>query len=97
LVLKDRDKAKAEHIQDRLNQVKDNWAFLVEEHTTSKRQGLYRRLYADITDLLRVIPTIRSAANTGATSPMAARAGRRSSSPSPRTTRRYGRSGSWRT
>ncbi len=56
LVLKDRDKAKVEHIQDRLNQVKDNWAFLVEEHTTSKRQGLYRRLYADITDLLRVDP-----------------------------------------
>jgi hypothetical protein len=56
LVLKDRDKAKVEHIQDRLNQVKDNWAFLVEEHTTSKRQGLYRRLYADISDLLRVDP-----------------------------------------
>lgn len=56
LVLKDRDKAKVEHIQDRLNQVKDNWAFLVEEHTTSKRQGLYRRLYAEITDLLRVDP-----------------------------------------
>lgn len=56
LVLKDRDKAKVEHIADRLNQVKDNWAFLVEEHTTSKRQGLYRRLYADITDLLRVDP-----------------------------------------
>lgn len=56
LVLKDRDKAKAEHVADRLNQVKDNWAFLVEEHTTSKRQGLYRRLYADISDLLRVDP-----------------------------------------
>jgi len=56
LVLKDRDKAKVEHIADRLNQVKDNWAFLVEEHTTSKRQGLYRRLYADITDLLKVDP-----------------------------------------
>ncbi|MDR6627044.1 hypothetical protein J2728_003371 [Caulobacter segnis] len=56
LVLKARDKAKVEHIQDRLNQVKDNWAFLVEEHTTSKRQGLYRRLYADISDLLRVDP-----------------------------------------
>lgn len=56
LVLKDRDKAKVEHIADRLNQVKDNWAFLVEEHTTSKRQGLYRRLYADISDLLKVDP-----------------------------------------
>lgn len=56
LVFKDRDKAKAEHVADRLNQVKDNWAFLVEEHTTSKRQGLYRRLYADISDLLKVDP-----------------------------------------
>ncbi len=56
LVLKDREAAKAEHIADRLNQVKDNWAFLVEEHTTSKRQGLYRRLYADISDLLKVDP-----------------------------------------
>lgn len=56
LVLKDRDVAKVEHVTDRLNQVKDNWAFLVEEHTTSKRQGLYRRLYADISDLLKVDP-----------------------------------------
>ncbi len=56
LVFKDRDLAKAEHVADRLNQVKDNWAFLVEEHTTSKRQGLYRRLYADISDLLKVDP-----------------------------------------
>jgi hypothetical protein len=56
LVLKDREAAKAEHVADRLNQVKDNWAFLVEEHTTSKRQGLYRRLYADISDLLKVDP-----------------------------------------
>ncbi|MBI1682444.1 LamG domain-containing protein [Caulobacter hibisci] len=56
LVLKAREDAKAEHVADRFNQVKDNWAFLVEEHTTSKRQGLYRRLYADISDLLRVDP-----------------------------------------
>lgn len=56
LVFKDRDLAKAEHVADRLNQVRDNWAFLVEEHTTSKRQGLYRRLYADISDLLKVDP-----------------------------------------
>lgn len=56
LVFKDRDAAKAEHVADRFNQVRDNWAFLVEEHTTSKRQGLYRRLNADISDLLRVDP-----------------------------------------
>ena len=56
LVFKDRDAAKTEHVADRFNQVRDNWAFLVEEHTTSKRQGLYRRLDADISDLLRIDP-----------------------------------------
>jgi hypothetical protein len=56
MVFKDRNAAMAEHVADRFNQVKDNWAFLVEEHTASKRAGLYRRLYGDITDLLRVDP-----------------------------------------
>ena len=56
LVFKDREAAKAEHITDRFNQVKDNWGFLVEEHTASKREALYSRLYADISDLLRVDP-----------------------------------------
>jgi hypothetical protein len=56
LVFKPRDEAKAEHVADRFNQVKDNWGFLVEEHTASKREALYRRLYGDMTDLLRVDP-----------------------------------------
>ncbi|WP_404478287.1 LamG-like jellyroll fold domain-containing protein [Novosphingobium sp. BL-52-GroH] len=56
LVFKDRAQAKIEHVADRFNQVKDNWAFLVEEHTASKRAALYRRLHGDITDLLRVDP-----------------------------------------
>ncbi len=56
LVFKDRAAALPEHIADRFNQVKDNWGFLVEEHTSSKRAGLYRRLYADVSDLLRVDP-----------------------------------------
>jgi len=56
LVFKDREVAKVEHIADRFNQVKDNWGFLVEEHTASKREALYRRLYAEISDLLRVDP-----------------------------------------
>ncbi len=56
LVFKPRDRAKAEHVADRFNQVRDNWGFLVEEHTASKREGLYQRLFADITDLLRVDP-----------------------------------------
>jgi len=56
LLFKPRNQARAEHIADRFNQVKDNWGFLVEEHTTSKRQRLYARLDADINDLLRVDP-----------------------------------------
>ena len=56
LVFKPRAQALAEHVADRLNQVKDNWGFLVEEHTTSKRQRLYARLARDIHDLLRVDP-----------------------------------------
>ncbi|KAF1691288.1 LamG-like jellyroll fold domain-containing protein [Pseudoxanthomonas koreensis] len=56
LVFKDRAEAKKQHLADRFNQVRDNWGFLVEEHTTSKRQRLYARVYADLSDLLRVDP-----------------------------------------
>ncbi|MEG3147990.1 LamG-like jellyroll fold domain-containing protein [Sphingomonas sp. RT2P30] len=56
LVFKPRDAALGEHVADRFNQVKDNWGFLVEEHTASKRAALYARVHADITDLLRVDP-----------------------------------------
>jgi hypothetical protein len=56
LIFKDRDQAKIEHIADRFNQVKDNWGYLVEEHTSTKREALYRRVLADITDLLAVDP-----------------------------------------
>ncbi|MBW8815997.1 MAG: LamG domain-containing protein [Caulobacterales bacterium] len=61
LVFKDRAAGAVEHVADRLNQVKDNWGFLVEEHTASKREGLFQRLTADITDLLRVDPENRIA------------------------------------
>ncbi|WP_337244506.1 LamG-like jellyroll fold domain-containing protein [Luteimonas sp. gir] len=56
MVYKPRAEALVEHVADRFNQVRDNWGFLVEEHTTSKRQRLYARAYADISDLLRVDP-----------------------------------------
>ncbi len=56
LVFKPRAEALREHVADRFAQVKDNWGFLVEEHTASKRAGLYQRLFADISDLLRVDP-----------------------------------------
>jgi hypothetical protein len=59
LIFKPRAEAKKEHVADRFNQVKDNWGFLVEEHTASKREALYRRLYGDISDLLRVDPDNR--------------------------------------
>jgi hypothetical protein len=61
LVFKDRAAGAVEHIADRLNQVKDNWGFLVEEHTASKREGLFQRLTADMADLLRVDPDNRIA------------------------------------
>ncbi len=56
LVFKPRAQALAEHTADRFNQARDNWGFLVEEHTTSRRQLLYRRLERDMHDLLRVDP-----------------------------------------
>lgn len=56
LVFKPRAQALVEHTTDRFNQVRDNWGFLVEEHTTSQRQQLYRRAHRDISDLLRVDP-----------------------------------------
>lgn len=56
LIFKPRAEAIAEHTADRFNQVRDNWGFLVEEHTTSQRQQLYRRVHRDISDLLRVDP-----------------------------------------
>jgi hypothetical protein len=56
LVFKDRQAGLSEHIADRLNQVKDNWGYLVEEHTASKRESLYDRVVTDATDLLRVDP-----------------------------------------
>ncbi|WP_372782821.1 LamG-like jellyroll fold domain-containing protein [Phenylobacterium sp.] len=59
LVFKDRAAGLPEHVADRLNQVKDNWGFLVEEHTASKRESLYARVVADATDLLRVDPDNR--------------------------------------
>jgi hypothetical protein len=61
LVFKDRAAGAAEHVADRFNQMKDNWGFLVEEHTASKREALFARLVADATDLFRVDPTNRTA------------------------------------
>ena len=56
LKFKPRGAALAEHVADRLAQARDNLAFLVEEHTVSRRLARYERLEAELGDLLRVDP-----------------------------------------
>ncbi len=56
LIFKDRAQAAIEHVHDRLEQVRDNYGFIVEEHPTSPRLPLVQRLDRDLTDLLRVDP-----------------------------------------
>jgi hypothetical protein len=56
LRFKPRAQALPEHIADRFAQMRDNMAFLVEEHTNTKRLARYDRLDRDLTDLLRVDP-----------------------------------------
>jgi hypothetical protein len=56
LVFKPRKDALPEHIADRLTQVKDNYANMVEEAVGSERLNTWNRFYGDITDLLRVDP-----------------------------------------
>jgi hypothetical protein len=56
LRFKPRAQALPEHVADRFAQMRDNMAFLVEEHTNTKRLARYDRLDRDLTDLLRVDP-----------------------------------------
>ena len=56
LVFKSRQDARAEHERDRFEQIRDNYGFIVEERQSNRDLGLYKRFYADLTDLLRVNP-----------------------------------------
>ena len=56
LVFKEYDLAKEEHITDRFNQVRDNYAILCEESTSSRRYLKFRRFENDLNDLLKVDP-----------------------------------------
>lgn len=56
LVFKDYEAARAEHIADRFTQVRDAYAMLCEENTTSRRLSKYRQIEADLNDLLKVDP-----------------------------------------
>jgi hypothetical protein len=57
LIFKPFEEAVPEHVADRLTQVRDNYANIVEESVNSNRLNIYNRYEADITDLLRVDPT----------------------------------------
>ncbi len=57
LVFKPWDAALPEHVADRLTQVRDNYANLVEESVASRKLNIFNRIDADATDLLRVDPT----------------------------------------
>lgn len=56
LVFKSYKDALPEHIADRLTQVRDEYANMVEEGVNSRRLNLFNRFDGDITDLLRVDP-----------------------------------------
>lgn len=56
LVFKPRAQALPEHIADRWAEVRDNLAWLVEEHTNTRRLSRFARLEADFTDLFRADP-----------------------------------------
>jgi len=56
LIFKPYKEALPEHISDRLTQVRDNYANLVEESVNSRKLNIYNRFDADISDLLRVDP-----------------------------------------
>jgi hypothetical protein len=56
LIFKPWKDAVPEHTLDRLTQVRDNYANLVEENVGSRQLNIFNRFDADITDLLRVDP-----------------------------------------
>jgi hypothetical protein len=59
LVFKPRAAALAEHIADRLAQIRDNVAFIVEEHTNDKRLARYDRLDREFASLFAADPDNR--------------------------------------
>ncbi|MDC7684526.1 LamG domain-containing protein [Asticcacaulis sp. BYS171W] len=56
LVFKPASEAKAEHVADRMEQARDNFAFFVEEQPNIRAYPLWTRFERDITDVLRVDP-----------------------------------------
>lgn len=61
LIWKTATEAKAEHIADRMLQVKDNYANLVEENPSNEHFNMFNRFKADLDDLLDIDPENRLA------------------------------------
>ncbi len=57
LVFKPRKEAIPEQVADRLTEVKDNYANMVEEAVSSERLNTWNRFFGDISDLLSVDPS----------------------------------------
>lgn len=56
LIFKPRDKALPEHIADRFAEMRDNFAFFVEEHTSNRIFARFERFTREIADLFRADP-----------------------------------------
>jgi hypothetical protein len=56
LKFKPRKDAAVEHVADRFAEARDNLAFMVEEHTNTKRLARFARFDAELLDLLKVDP-----------------------------------------
>jgi hypothetical protein len=56
LIFKPYKEAAKEHIADRFAQVRDSYAWMVEEHTNSTKLNIYNKFSDEIDDLLRVAP-----------------------------------------
>ncbi|TFW31725.1 LamG-like jellyroll fold domain-containing protein [Massilia horti] len=57
LVFKPAEEAKKEHIADRLEQARDNLAFLVEENPNIRPYTMWHRFELDVSDVLRIDPS----------------------------------------
>lgn len=56
LVFKNKEEAKKEHAEDRFAQVRDGYAMLVEESTSSRRYSKFEQVDRDLNDLIKIEP-----------------------------------------
>ncbi len=56
MVYKSAGEARAEHVLDRFTQVRDLYGHLTEEHPSVPELNMFNRIYADVTDLIKIAP-----------------------------------------